>query len=121
LIVVTVPEPDKMNLTQLAEYTGQAIARARSGHLSGDDLAECSLTISNLGMYGVDQFSAIIDPQQTAILAIGRIADEPVIRNGGLFPCPMMSVTLSADHRVVDGVSAARYLAAFRRVLEDVG
>jgi pyruvate dehydrogenase E2 component (dihydrolipoamide acetyltransferase) len=121
LIVVTIPEPDKMNLTQLAEYTGEAVSRARSGRLSGDDLAECSLTVSNLGMYGVDQFSAIIDPQQTAILAIGRISDEPVIRNGGLFPCPMMSVTLSADHRVVDGVTAARYLAAFRQILENIG
>jgi pyruvate dehydrogenase E2 component (dihydrolipoamide acetyltransferase) len=121
LIVVTVPEPDKMNLTQLAEYTGGAVSRARSGRLSGEDLAECSLTVSNLGMYGVDEFSAIIDPQQTAILAIGKIGEEPVIRGGGLFSCPKMSVTLSADHRVVDGVNAARYLAAFREILENFG
>ena len=72
-------------------------------------------------MYGVEQFSAIIDPHQTAILAVGRITEEPVVRDGGLFIRPTMSVTLSADHRVVDGVNAARFLDALRRSLESFG
>ena len=113
LIVITIAEPDRMSLAQLAQHTAEAVTRARAGRLTGEDLAECALTLSNLGMYGVQRFSAIIDPQQTAILAIGRIADEPVARDGGLFACPVMSVTLSADHRIVDGVNAARFLSAF--------
>jgi len=121
LMVVAVPEPDRMSLGRLAEYTVEAVERARTGRLVGEDLRECSLTVSNLGMYGVEQFSAIIDPRQTAILAVGRIAEEPVIRDGGLFSRPMMSVTLSADHRVVDGVEAARFLAAVGRSLEATG
>ena len=121
LIVAAIPEPDRMSLGALAEYTAGAVKRARTGRLIGEDLRQCALTVSNLGMYGVEQFAAIIDPQQTAILAVGRIAEEPVVRDGGLFSRPMMSVTLSADHRVVDGVEAARFLAALGRSLEGIG
>ncbi len=120
LIVVTIPEPDRMTLEELASYTEAAAGRARAGRLSGADLAECALTISNLGMYRVDEFSAIIDPQQAAILAIGRIADEPVVleRQATVAIRPRMTVTLSADHRVIDGVTAAKFLDAFRADLE---
>jgi pyruvate dehydrogenase E2 component (dihydrolipoamide acetyltransferase) len=118
LLVVAIPDPDGMNLSDLVSYTSEAVKRGRDSKLIGEDLAESSLTISNLGMYGVDQFSAIIDPQQTAILAIGQIAEEPVVRDGGFFARPMMSVTLSADHRIVDGVNGARYLKALREELE---
>lgn len=120
LIVVTIPEPDRMTLEELASYTEAAAERARAGRLSGADLAECALTISNLGMYRVDEFSAIIDPQQAAILAVGRVADEPVVLEGqvAIGIRPRLTVTLSADHRVVDGVVAARFLDAFRADLE---
>ncbi|MCC7353007.1 MAG: 2-oxo acid dehydrogenase subunit E2 [Anaerolineae bacterium] len=120
LIVVTIPEPDRMTLDELASYAEAATGRARAGRLTGSDLAECALTISNLGMYRVDEFSAIIDPQQAAILAVGRVADEPVVLEGQVAIAirPRMTVTLSADHRVIDGVAAAKFLDAFRADLE---
>jgi pyruvate dehydrogenase E2 component (dihydrolipoamide acetyltransferase) len=120
LIVVTIPAPDQMTWEELASYADGATARGRSGRLAGADLAECALTISNLGMYRVDEFSAIIDPQQSAILAVGRVANEPVVLDGDFAIAirPRMAVTLSADHRVIDGVAAARFLDAFRTEVE---
>lgn len=120
LIVVTIPEPDRMALADLATYAEAAVERARAGRLTAADLAGCALTVSNLGMYGVDEFSAIVDPQQAAILAVGRVADEPVVLPGetAIAIRPRMTVTLSADHRVIDGVIAARFLDAFRKEAE---
>jgi pyruvate dehydrogenase E2 component (dihydrolipoamide acetyltransferase) len=120
LIVVTIPEPDRMALADLAAYTEAATERARAGRLTAADLAGCALTISNLGMYGVDEFAAIVDPQQAAILAVGRVADEPMVLPGEVAIAirPRMAVTLSADHRVIDGAVAARFLDAFRKETE---
>ena len=77
-----------------------------------------SFSISNLGMYGVDEFTALIMPGQTAILAVGAVAERPVVRNGGLVAAATMRVTLSSDHRSVDGAYAARFLAELRGILE---
>lgn len=92
------------------------------GDLNPGDVVDGTFTISNLGMYAVDQFTAIINPPQVAILAVGRIADRfipdepnrPVLR-------PMMTITLSVDHRVVDGVEAARFLSTLQGILETAG
>ncbi len=75
-------------------------------------------TVSNLGMYGVDEFMALIMPGQVAVLAVGALAERPAVREGELVAAPTMRVTLSADHRVVDGAHAAAFLAELRRILE---
>jgi pyruvate dehydrogenase E2 component (dihydrolipoamide acetyltransferase) len=119
LIVPVVREADQKGVVQLAAEIADLSERARSGALSPDDVAEGTFTISNLGMFGVDRFTAILNPPQAAILAVGRVskrvipneADQPVVR-------PMLTVTLSADHRIVDGVVAARFLADLREGFE---
>ena len=93
-------------------------ARARSGRLRPADIEGGTFTISNLGMYGVDAFSAIITPPQAAILAVGRIADRAVAVNGEVSVRPMMTITLSSDHRVVDGAQAAAFLNDLTDALE---
>ena len=97
----------------LAEIAGQRIEladRARAGKLRPADIADATFTISNLGMYQVDQFSAIITPPQAAILAVGGIADRVVAVNGQPAVRPMMTITVSCDHRVADGARAALFL-----------
>ncbi len=91
-----------------------AIERGRSDKLTAADMAQAAFTISNLGMFGVDSFTAIIDPAQTAILALGRVADQPLVEDGKLSIIPQMKATLVVDHRVADGVAAARFLRAGR-------
>jgi pyruvate dehydrogenase E2 component (dihydrolipoamide acetyltransferase) len=119
LIVPVVRDVPHKGIRQLAAEIAELSERARRGALRPDDVAEGTFTLSNLGMFGVDRFTAIINPPQAAILAIGRIskhvvpdeADQPVVR-------PLMTVTLSADHRIVDGAVAARFLADLRVGLE---
>jgi pyruvate dehydrogenase E2 component (dihydrolipoamide acetyltransferase) len=92
--------------------------RARSGRLTSEEMSGGGFSISNLGMYGVDEFDALIVPGQVAILAVGAVTERPVVRNGQLAVAPTMRVTMSSDHRVVDGVYAARFLTELRRTLE---
>lgn len=120
LIVPVVKNALAKGVGQIAEEINDLSRRARSNQLKVSELSGATFTISNLGMFGVDHFTAIINPPEAGILAIGRIArrfmpdanDQPVIK-------PMMTVTLSADHRVVDGAVAARFLADVRAGLED--
>jgi hypothetical protein len=122
LIVLVVHQADQKNLFQIGAEVGDLSKRAREGGLFPQDVMDCTFTISNLGMFAVDQFTAIINPPQVAILAVGRtterfVPDEsrsPVLR-------PMMAVTLSADHRVVDGAEAARFLTTLQGILETAG
>ncbi len=93
--------------------------RAKSGRLRPNDIAGGTFTISNLGMYGVDAFSAIITPPQAAILAVGRIADRIVPVHGAHAIRPIMTITLSSDHRVVDGAQAALFLQDLAAALGD--
>ena len=92
--------------------------RARSGRLQQDELEGGTITVTNLGMYGVEEFAAIINPPHAAILAVGAVRDEPVVVDGAVVPGTVMTVTLSVDHRPVDGVVAARWLAAFLELVE---
>jgi pyruvate dehydrogenase E2 component (dihydrolipoamide acetyltransferase) len=87
--------------------------------LAPSELRGATFTISNLGMYGVDAFTAIINPPESAILAVGRIVDTPVGRDGRIVLRPMATLTLSADHRIIDGTAAARFMADLRRAIED--
>ena len=119
LLVVTIPEPAQSSLRELVGLTTETIHRARSGMLSEGDTKPSAITLSNLGMYRVDQFRAIVDPAQTAILATGRVTDQLVAVEGAGKVRPRMQMSLSVDHRVVDGAAAARFLDSIARGLEE--
>jgi len=118
LIVPVVREADKKTLTEIAKTTKQLIEGARQGKLSSSELTGGTFTISNLGSYGIDVFTPLINPPETAILGVGRIADKPIARNGEVNIKPMMCLSLSFDHRVIDGALAARFLHRIREILE---
>ena len=102
----------------LAREFARLRAAVRARDIVPDDMRGGTFTISNLGMYGVDAFTAIINPPESAILAIGRTADTPVGRGGQIVLRPMATFTLSSDHRIVDGVTAARFVADLREAIE---
>ena len=93
--------------------------RARDGKLMPEEYQGGTFSISNLGMFGIKQFDAVINPPQGAIMAVGAGEQRPVVRNGALAVATVMSVTLSVDHRVVDGAIGAEFLAAFKKMIED--
>jgi pyruvate dehydrogenase E2 component (dihydrolipoamide acetyltransferase) len=115
LLVQTISEPDAVDLPALVALTGHAEQLAREGKMAGGPAA---ITISNLGMLGVDRFSAIVDPDQTAILAVGAVTERVSAAAGEVRIGPWVELTLTVDHRVVDGVLAARFLGALRARLE---
>jgi pyruvate dehydrogenase E2 component (dihydrolipoamide acetyltransferase) len=110
---------DTMTLAQVAAAVGDAAERARAGKLRQDELEGGSFSVSNLGMYGVDEFSAILNPPQSGILAVAAAKQQPVVDDGQLAVGTVMTVTLSADHRVIDGAVAAEWMAAFVRRIEN--
>jgi pyruvate dehydrogenase E2 component (dihydrolipoamide acetyltransferase) len=109
---------DRAALADIAAQRKDLAERARSGHLRPQDITGGTFTISNLGMYGVDAFSAIITPPQAATLAVGRISDRVVPVDGKPGIRPMLTMTLSSDHRVVDGAQAAAFLKDLAELLE---
>jgi len=119
LIAPFVPDADQKGLITIARMTKDLVGRARNGGLTPDEYQGGTFTVSNLGMFDVGEFIAIINPPQAAILAIGSIHDVPVVENGEIVPGKRMSITLSADHRVTDGAEVARYLQAVKRYLEN--
>ena len=119
LIAPFIPDADKMGLISIARMTKDRIGRARKGGLTPDEYQGGTFTISNLGMFDVEEFIAIINPPQAAILAIGSIKDVPVVQDGEIVPGKRMNITLSADHRVTDGAEVARFLQAVKRYLEN--
>jgi pyruvate dehydrogenase E2 component (dihydrolipoyllysine-residue acetyltransferase) len=118
LLVVTIQEPDRLTLAELAAEVAQAVGDARAGVVSERRHAPVAVTLSNLGGIDVDRFAAVVDPDQTAILAAGRVAVRPAVVAGDLRAVPQLELSLTADHRVVDGLAAGRYLAAVRAALE---
>jgi pyruvate dehydrogenase E2 component (dihydrolipoamide acetyltransferase) len=119
LIAPFVPDADQKGLLTIARMTKDLIRRAREGGLLPDEYQGGTFTISNLGMYDVGEFIAIINPPQAAILAIGSIQDVPVVKDGEIVPGKRMNITLSADHRVTDGAEVARFLQVVKRYLEN--
>ena len=119
VVGAVISKADSASLGDIAALRKQLAERARAGRLRPSDLAGGSFTISNLGMYGVDAFNAIISPPQAAILAVGRIADRVVPVNGAPGIRPMMTLTLSSDHRVVDGAQAARFLSDLAETIQN--
>jgi pyruvate dehydrogenase E2 component (dihydrolipoamide acetyltransferase) len=121
LLVPVIRECERKSLVQIAVERGQLVERAREAKLSADDLENGTFTISNLGMYGVEQFIAVLNPPQAAILAVGAIEERPVAENGELVVRPVMSMTLTCDHRAVDGAKAAEFLRELKMLLEEPG
>lgn len=109
---------DQTPLGTVAAQVRDFAARARAGNLRPDELVGGSLTVTNLGMYGTEEFAAIINPPQSMILAVGAARPEPVIDDGRLAVATVLRVTLSVDHRVIDGVLAAEWLGAFAAIVE---
>jgi len=119
LIAPFVPDADQKGLIAIARMTKDVVGRARNGGLTPDEYQGGTFTVSNLGMFDVGEFIAIINPPQAAILAIGSIMDVPVVEDGEIVPGKRMNITLSADHRVTDGAEVARYLQTVKRYLEN--
>lgn len=119
LLVPVLHNADGLGLREIAARRAGLVERAQSGKLSLDDLSGGTFTISNLGMFGVDAFNAIVNPPQAAILAVGKIADRVVAVDGQPAVRPMLTLTLSCDHRVVDGARAALFLDELAGLIED--
>ena len=118
LIVPVLRNADQKSLKDIASESKQLIERARSNKASAQDYIGNTFSISNLGMYDVDQFTAIINPPDSGILAVGAIEDKAVVRDGQVVPGKRMRVTLSVDHRVFYGVTAAQFLQEVKRLLQ---
>jgi pyruvate dehydrogenase E2 component (dihydrolipoamide acetyltransferase) len=119
LIVPVIGGCQSLSLKEIALRSRQLVEKGRAGKISEAEISGGTFSISNMGMYGTDEFAAVILPPQGAILAVGAIADRPVIRNGHLVAARIMRATLSADHRLLDGVYAAQFLRELKRVLEN--
>jgi pyruvate dehydrogenase E2 component (dihydrolipoamide acetyltransferase) len=119
LVVPVIHRADTLSLTEIAARREDVVSRSQAGKLRPADIQAGGFTISNLGMYGVDAFNAIINPPQAAILAVGRIADRVVAVNGQPAVQPTLVLTLSCDHRALDGAGAARFLGAVADVIEE--
>ncbi len=119
LITPIVRHADYKNLSEIAVEIRSLAQRAREGKLELQEYKGGSFTISNLGMYGITNFQAIINPPQAAILAVSGIQDVPIVRNGHLVPGKTLHLTLSVDHRVIDGVAAAVFLQTIKKFLEN--
>ena len=119
LLVPVVHDVDRKDLAQISIESRQVIERARTGKPAPGDLEGGTFSISNLGMYGVDEFNAIINPPESAILAVGAIKDVAVVEDGQLRVGKAMRMTLSVDHRVFYGATAARFMAELKRLVEN--
>jgi len=119
LLVPVVHDADIKDLVQISIESRQVIERARSGRVNEGDLTGATFSISNLGMYGVDEFTAIINPPEAAILAVGAIKDVPVVEDARIVAGKVMRMTLSVDHRVFYGATAAQFMAEVKRLLEN--
>lgn len=119
LFTPVIRDAELKSLSEISNEMRDLAARARSKRLAPHEYQGGSTTISNLGMYGIDRFDAVINPPQASILAVGRAEKRPVVKDDALKIATMMSVTLSVDHRVIDGALGAELLAAFKAYIED--
>jgi pyruvate dehydrogenase E2 component (dihydrolipoamide acetyltransferase) len=121
LIVPVLRAAEVKPIEQIAVEARELVARTREAKLRQEDLEGGSFTISNLGMYGVEQFTAVLNPPQAAILAVGALEERPVVENGELAIRPMMTMTLTCDHRSLDGATASEFLRTVKDFLEEPG
>jgi pyruvate dehydrogenase E2 component (dihydrolipoamide acetyltransferase) len=119
LIPPVLRDADKKSLKRIAAESRALAERARTNKLRSDDLGGGTFTVSNLGMFDVDEFIAIINPPEAAILAVGAVTRRPVAVAGEVRIAPLMKTTLSVDHRVADGAQAGRFMQEFKKLLEN--
>jgi pyruvate dehydrogenase E2 component (dihydrolipoamide acetyltransferase) len=119
LIVPVIREAQSRSLGQIVTTLADLTERARSRRLTTAEMTGSTFTISNLGMYGIESFTAIINPPEAAILAVGKMVDTPVQQDGQIVFRPMMELTACADHRIADGATVARFLADLKAALEN--
>jgi len=119
MLIPVIQRADQLNLYSLASATRQVRQRVEGGQLRDSDMGQGTFTISNLGMFEIDSFTAVINPPEVGILALGKIKERPAIVNGAIVARPLMIATLSVDHRLVDGIIAARFLTAIKDILEN--
>ncbi len=119
LITPVIRNTDQKTLTEISSETKELAKRAREGKLKPEEFTNGTFTVSNLGMYDIENFAAIINPPEGAILAVGAIVEKPVVENGQIVVGHTMKVTLSCDHRVVDGAIGAQFLQSFKRIMEN--
>src|SRR5262245_645063 len=121
LLVPVIPGCESLTVAEIAAARADLVGRARDGKLQAADLEGGTFTISNLGMYGVEQFVAVLNPPQARILAVGVIEERAVARGGAIVARPMMTMTLACDHRAIDGATAADFLRTVKEFLEEPG
>jgi pyruvate dehydrogenase E2 component (dihydrolipoamide acetyltransferase) len=119
LVVPTVFDADRKGLRQIAKESRALARRVRDGQITPPELSGATFTVSNLGMYGIDSFSAVINPPQAGILAVGAIKERPLARDGELTAAHLMRVNLACDHRILYGADGAEFLARIRTLLEE--
>ena len=119
LITPVLHEADRKGLIQIARESADLVARARDRKLMPEEYTGATFSVSNLGMFDIDQFTAIINPPEAGILAVGSTIEKPVVEDGEVVVRRRMRVTMSCDHRVIDGATGARFLRTFRAMLEN--
>ncbi len=119
LVVPVLRDADRRTIQELATARADVVGRARDGKLQRADLEDGTFTISNLGMYGIEQFVAVLNPPQAAILAVGSTVETPVVRAGEVVVRPLLTLTLTCDHRAIDGAEGAAFLRTVKELLEE--
>jgi pyruvate dehydrogenase E2 component (dihydrolipoamide acetyltransferase) len=119
LITPVIRSTDQKTLPEISAETKELAKRAREGKLKPEEFTNGTFTVSNLGMYDIENFAAIINPPEGAILAVGSIVEKPVVENGQVVAGHTMKVTMSCDHRVVDGAVGAQFLQSFKKIMEN--
>lgn len=119
LITPVVRAADQKSLSEIAREVRELAERARTRKLRPEEYTGATFSISNLGMFGIDEFTAVINPPESGILAVGAVTAKPVVRNGEIVIRQMMRVSMSCDHRVIDGATGAKFLQTFKKLLEN--
>jgi pyruvate dehydrogenase E2 component (dihydrolipoyllysine-residue acetyltransferase) len=119
LITPVIRAADQKSLSEIAAEVRELAGRARTRKLKPEEYTGATFSISNLGMFGIDEFTAVINPPEGAILAVGAVTPKPVVRNNEIVIRQIMRVTMSCDHRVIDGATGAKFLATFKKILEN--
>jgi len=118
-MVPVIRDANTKSLAEIAQARADLVQKARERTLAKEEMTGSTFTVSNMGMYDIDQFSAIIQPPEAAILAVGGIAEKVVARNGEMVIRPVMNLTLSIDHRVLDGALGAQFLQTVKNYIEN--
>jgi pyruvate dehydrogenase E2 component (dihydrolipoamide acetyltransferase) len=121
LVVPVIHGAERLRLAEIAAARADVVGRAREGKLAREDLENGTFTISNLGMFRVERFTAVLNPPQAAIVAVGATEEKPVAVDGEVVVRPMLTLTATFDHRAVDGAPAANFLQTAKELLEEPG